>query len=150
LPCQASEIFISEVKNMFRKFLSLTLVALLFNVAGAVREVRAGARVVERTRNVGKVRENVRLIGRGDEARLELKLWDGRKLKVYLDGAGEEDDFAHVDMTSSTTRESRAAVAQFKGGNLLDAAEMGLALAKGAAIAGAMALGFNLIGLALI
>jgi|GEM_PF-1531749 len=136
---------------MFRKFLSLTLIALLSGVAGATQEARAGARMVERTRNAGRVKEKVRKIEIGDEARLELKLWDGRKVKVYLDGAGEDDDFARVNMTSSATKAAYAAVTQFKGGDRLNAAKVGFVLARGAAIAGAMvALGFNLIGFVLI
>lgn len=134
---------------MFGKFLSLTLVVLLFNVAGAT-PVRAGAQVVEQTRSVEKVKESVRKIGTGDAARLELKLWDGRKLKGYLREA-REDDFTIVDVkTGAATTVTYAQVRQVKGSNRLTTAKVGLTLAKGAAIVGAVALGFTLLGFILV
>ena len=129
---------------MFRKFLSLTLIALLINVAGAT-PVRAGARVVRQTRNVEKVKENIRKLGAGDAARVELKLWDGTKLKGYV-GEAREDDFSVVDAETGAVAEvTYADVKQVKGGNHLTAAKVGLTLAKGAAIAGAIALGAMLL-----
>lgn len=120
------------------------LVALLLNVAGAT-SVRAGAQLVEQTRNVEKVKENVRRVGTGETARLELKLWDGRKLKGYLREAGE-DDLTIVDSkTGAATKVTYAQVRQVKGGNRLTTAKVGLTLAKGAAIVGAVALGAMLL-----
>ncbi|HEX8129938.1 MAG TPA: hypothetical protein VF527_12610 [Pyrinomonadaceae bacterium] len=129
---------------MFKKVLSLTIVALLINVFG-VGTVRAGAQVVDQTRNVGRVKENVRKLGVGDAARLELKLWDGRKLKGYLREAGE-NDFTIVDVkTGAATTVTYAQVRHVKGSNRSTAAKVGLNVAKGAAIVGAVALGFTLL-----
>ena len=124
---------------MFKKFLSLTLVALLLNVV-CVTPVRAGAQVVEQTRNVEKVKENIRKLGIGEAARVELKLWDGTKLKGYLREAGE-DNFTVADAkTGAATTVAYADVKQVKGSNHLTAAKVGLTIAKGVAIVGAVAL----------
>jgi hypothetical protein len=130
---------------MFKKVLSLTLVALLLNLFG-VGTVRAGAQVVEQTRpNVERVKENVRRLGIGDATRLQLKLWDGRSVKGYLREAGE-DDFTVVDVkTGAVTTVKYAEVRQVKGSNRSTAAKVGLNLAKGTAIVGAIALGFMLL-----
>jgi hypothetical protein len=129
---------------MFKKVLSLTLIALLINVVG-VSPVRAGAQVVEQTRDVQKVKENIRKLGVGDAARVELKLWDGRKLKGYIREAGE-DNLTIVDAkTGAVTTVTYAEVRQVKGSNRLTAAKVGLTLAKGVAIVGAVALGAMLL-----
>jgi len=129
---------------MFKKFLSLTLIALLINVV-VVKPVRAGAQVVEQTRNVEKVKESIRKLGTGDAARVELKLWDGRKLKGYVREAGE-DNFTVADAkTGAATTVTYAEVKQVKGNNRLTAAKVGLTVAKGTAIVGAIALGFMLL-----
>ena len=135
---------------MSQKILSSMLIALLFNMFMLVMPVRAGAQVVEQTRNVERVKENVRKLGSGEAARLELKLWDGRKLKGYLREAGE-DDFTVVDAkTGAATTLTYAQVRQVKGSNRSDAAQVGLTLAKGAAIVGAIAIGFTLLMLVTI
>jgi hypothetical protein len=129
---------------MFRKVLSLTLVALLINVFGPT-PTRAGARVVVQTRNVEKVRGNIRKLGVGESARVELKLWDGRKLKGYIRETGAED-FSVVDAKDgATTTLTYAQVRQVKGRDSLTAAKVGLAVAKGAAIVGAVALAAMLL-----
>lgn len=129
---------------MFKKILSLTLAALLLNVAAAI-PARAGAQVVEKTQNVERVRENVRRLGTGEAARVELKLWDGRRLKGYISGA-RADDFSIVDAkTGAVETAAYAEVRQVKGSNRLTAAKVGITLAKGAAVVGAVALGTMLL-----
>lgn len=129
---------------MFKKVLSLTLIALLINMFGAT-PVRAGAQVVEQTRNVEKVKANICKLGTGEATRVELKLWDGTKLKGYLREAGE-DNFSVVDAkTGAATTLTYAQVRQVKGSNRLTAAKVGLTLAKGVAIVGAVALGAMLL-----
>lgn len=129
---------------MFKKVLSLTLIALLINVIG-VMPVRAGARVVEQTSNIEKVKENIRKLGVGEDARVELKLWDGRKLKGYIREAGVDNFIIADAKTGEVTTVTYAQVRQVKGRNHLSAAKVGLNLAKGAAIVGAIALGAMLL-----
>lgn len=129
---------------MFKKILSLTLIALLINVFG-LTPVRAGAQVVEQTRNVEKVKENVVKLGVGEAARVELKLWDGSKLKGYISEAGADNFTVASAKTGAVTTLNYADVKQIKGSNRLTAAKVGLTLAKGVAIVGAVALGAMLL-----
>ena len=133
-----------EGKSMFKKVLSLTLIALLINVAG-VSPVRAGAQVVEQTRDVEKVKKNIRKLGAGEAARVELNLWDGRKLKGYISEAGEDNLIVADVKTGAVVSVSYAEVKQVGGRNSLTAAKVGLTLAKGMAIVGAVALGAILL-----
>jgi hypothetical protein len=130
---------------MFRKVLSLMLIALLVNMFGVAQEIRAGAQVVGQTRNVEKVKENIRKLGSGEATRVELKLWDGTKLKGYIRET-RTDDFSVVDAkTGASITVPYTQVRQVKGSNRLTAAKVGLTLAKGTAIVGAIALGFMLL-----
>jgi hypothetical protein len=129
---------------MFRKVFASILIALLINVAVAA-PVRAGARVVGQARNVEKVKENIRKLGAGEAARVELKLWDGRKLKGFIREAGT-DDFSVVDAkTGAALTVPYTQVRQVKGSNRLTAVKVGLTIAKGVAIVGAVALGAMLL-----
>ncbi|MDQ1524339.1 MAG: hypothetical protein QOE47_2263 [Pyrinomonadaceae bacterium] len=122
------------------------MIALVINVFGA-GTARAGAQVVGQAPNVERVRENVRKLGIGDATRLQLKLWDGRKVNGYLREA-RDDDFTIVDLkTGAATTVKYTEVRQVKGSNRSTAAKVGLNLAKGTAIVGAIALGFTLFAL---
>ena len=129
---------------MFKKVLSLTLIVLLINLFGST-PVRAGAQIVEQTRNVEKVKENIRKLGVGESARVELKLWDQRKLKGYIREAGEATFIVADAKTGATTTVLYAEVKQVKGSNRLTAAKVGLTIAKGVAIVGAAALAAMLL-----
>ena len=129
---------------MFKKFLSLTLIVLLLNVFG-VTPVRAGAQVVAQTRNVEKVKESVVKLGVGEAARVELKLWDGSKLKGYISETGADSFTVASAQTGAVTKLNYADVRQIKGSNRLTAAKVGLTLAKGVAVVGAVALGAMLL-----
>ncbi|HEX8459625.1 MAG TPA: hypothetical protein VF656_20190 [Pyrinomonadaceae bacterium] len=129
---------------MFKKILSLTLVALLVNVL-VVSPARAGAQVVGQTPNAERVRESIRKLGTGDAAHVELKLWDGKKLKGYIREAGPESFIVTDAKTGAAETIAYAQVKQVKGRNSLTAAKVGLTLAKGAAIVGAVALAFTLL-----
>ena len=129
---------------MFKKVLSLTLVVLLLNVAGGT-PAQAGAQIVEQTRNVEKVKANIRKLGSGEATRVELKLWDGTKLKGFIREAGT-DNFSVVDAKTGAAKTlAYAQVRQVKGSNNLTAVKVGLTIAKGAAIVGAAALGAMLL-----
>lgn len=71
---------------MAKKVLSLVLTGLLIN-AVAINSSHARFQD-DPARNIEKVKENVRKLGVGEEARVEVKLQDGRKLKGYIREAG--------------------------------------------------------------
>lgn len=131
---------------MFKKVLSPLLAVLLFNAVGispayAKRGQGKDARLVE------KVKENIRKLGTGTEARVEVKLLDNKKLKGYIKEVGE-DNFVVVDeKTGAATTVDYTQVKQVKGKNRLTAAKVGLAIGKGVAIVAGVAAIFLLIGI---
>lgn len=131
---------------MFKKVLSSVLVALVLNAVGVIPTyARQGqgkdARLIE------KVKENVRKLGTGTVARVEVKLLDNRKLKGYIKEVGE-DSFVVVDeKTGAATTVDYTQVKQVKGRNRLTAAKVGLTIGKGVAIVAGVAAIFLLIGI---
>ena len=109
---------------MFKKILSMVLVG-LFSVAG-VRLTYAGSREEKQTRFAEKVKEGIARLGTGEDARVEVKLRNKTKLKGYVSEAGP-DSFVVVDKkTNATSIVTYAQVAQVKGNNLSQAAEIAL------------------------
>lgn len=110
---------------MFRKVLSVALVAFLLSVAGS-RLAYAGSKEEKATRFAEKVKEGISKLGTGAEARIEVKLRDKTKLKGYVSEAGE-DSFVIVDgKTGATSTVTYAQVKQVKGNNLSTAAEIAI------------------------
>ena len=131
---------------MFKKVLSPLLAVLLFNAVGvspayARRGQGKDARLIE------KVKENIRKLGTGTEARIEVKLLDNKKLRGYIKEVGE-DNFVVVDeKTGAATTVDYTQVKQVKGRNRLTAAKVGLAIGKGVAIVAGVAAIFLLLGI---
>ena len=122
---------------MLKKVLSLVLTGLLIN-AVVVSSSYARSQD-EQARNIEKVKESVRKLGVGEEARVEVKLHDGRKLKGYVQEAGE-DNFTVIDSKSGTaTTVAYSQVKELKGTNRSTAAKVGINVAKGVGIVAAVA-----------
>ena len=83
---------------MSRKLVSLVLVGLLLNIVGAI-PAYASSKEETRARFAEKVKEGISKLGTGPEARVEVKLRDGRKLKGYISETGE-NSFVMVDARS--------------------------------------------------
>ena len=110
---------------MFKKGLSLALIAFLLGVAG-VRLAYAGTKEEKEIRFAEKVKEGISKLGTGSEARIQVKLRDKTKLKGYVSVAGE-DSFVIVDeKTGATSTVTYAQVKQVKGNNLSTAAEIAI------------------------
>ena len=122
---------------MLKKVLSLVLSGLLIN-AVAVSSTYARPQD-DQARNIEKVKENVRKLGVGEDARVEVKLHDGRKLKGYIQEAGE-DTFTLIDSKSGTAMTvAYSQVKELKGTNRSTAAKVGINVAKGVGIVAAVA-----------
>jgi hypothetical protein len=122
---------------MSRRVLSIILIGLLMN-AVEVRPVTAQSQD-QQIQNIEKIKEGVRKLGIGEEARVELKLKDGRKLKGYIREAGE-DTFVVVDAKNgAATTVTYEDVKQLKGKNRLTAAKVGITIVKGVAVVAAVA-----------
>jgi hypothetical protein len=123
---------------MHKKFLSLMLIGLLLNIVG-VCPASASAQDDKEARRIEKVKANVRKLGTGVEARVEVKLLDNKKVKGYIKEMGE-DSFVIVDEKASVQNAiAYAQVKQLKGRNGLTAAKVAINAAKGAAIVAAVA-----------
>ena len=125
---------------MFKEVLASALVVLVFICVG-VRPVNANPRLREDDQ---KVKENIRKLGTGPKARVEVKLQDNRKLKGFIKEAGE-DSFIVVDKAGTASTVDYSQVKQIKGSNRLTAAKVGLTIAKGVLIVAAVAGAFTLL-----
>lgn len=121
---------------MLKKVLSLVLTGLLINVVAISSYARSQD---DQARKIEQVKENVRKLGVGEEARVEVKLQDGRKLKGYIREAGE-DNFTVIDSKSGTaTTVDYSQVKQLKGSNRSTAAKVGINVAKGIGVVAVVA-----------
>ena len=110
---------------MSKKLLSLVLVGLLLNIVGVI-PAYAGSKEDTRARFAEKVKEGISKLGTGPEARVEVKLRDGRKLKGYISEAGE-NSFVIVEAKSgAASTVPYAQVKQVTGNNLSKGAKIAI------------------------
>jgi hypothetical protein len=110
---------------MSKKLLSLAVVGLLLNIVGVI-PAYASSKEETRTRFAEKVKEGIGRLGTGPEARVEVKLRDGRKLKGYISEAGE-NGFVIVEAKSGTASTvPYPQVKQVTGNNLSKGAKIAL------------------------
>jgi hypothetical protein len=118
---------------MFKRILSLALVAALFVVAGPA-PVRAASKSEKEARFVEKVKQGIIKVGTGPEARVEVKLKDKTKLKGYVGEAGA-DGFSVVDAkTGTATKVTYPQVQKVKGHNLSTGAKIAIGLGVAVAV----------------
>ncbi len=103
---------------VLRRCFSILLAGLLLQLVITPRMVAAQTSSDTRTetdaRSTAKVKADVASFGFGTEARVKVKLRDGRKLKGYISYAGDEK-FAVVDpKTDDTTTVPYVGVAEIK------------------------------------
>jgi len=110
---------------MSRKLVSLVLVGLLLNIVGAI-PAYASSKEETRARFAEKVKEGIGRLGTGPEARVEVKLRDGKKLKGYIGEAGE-NSFVIVDAKSgAASTVPYPQVKQVTGSNLSKGAKIAI------------------------
>lgn len=109
---------------MFKRVMALALVGLLY-VVGVV-PAYAGSKEDKEARFAAKVKDGIRKLGTGPDARLEVKLKDKTKLKGYVSETAD-DSFVIVDeKTGTASRVTYPQVKKVKGNNLSTAAEIAL------------------------
>lgn len=128
---------------MLKKVLSIVLTALLTNVAAGV--VYARSQDDQEARRLEKIRESVRKLGIGKDARVEAKLQDGRKVKGYIREATDDSFIVVEDKTGLVGTVNYSEVIQLKGRNGLTAAKVGINIAKGVGIVAGVAAAFTLL-----
>lgn len=134
---------------MWKKVLSLALVALTLNVAAAW-PASASPLQDKDARLIEKIRENVRKLGTGPEARVEVKLQDNRKFKGYIREALEDSFVVVEDKTGAASKIDYSQVKQVKGRNRLTAAKVGITIAKGVLVVAAVAAIFTVFAILVI
>lgn len=120
---------------MFKKLLSLALVALMINLAG-VRPAYADSKAEKQGRFAEKVKANVLKLGTGEATRVEVKLQDKTKLKGFISAADENGFIVTNRKTGLATEVAYPQVKSVKGNNL----STGAKIAIGAGIAAAVIL----------
>lgn len=125
---------------MFRKVLSVVLSGLLMGLT-----VNASPQDDKQTRQIEKVKESVRKLGVGPDARVEVTLQNGRKFKGSIREATDDTFLVVEEKTNAVIAVSYADVSKLKGRNGLTAAKVGINVAKGAAIVAGVAAAFTLL-----
>lgn len=120
---------------MFKKLISIALVALLINVAG-MRLAYADSKEEKQARFAEKVKASVLKLGTGEAARVKVKLRDKTKLEGYISAADGEGFIITNSKTGLTTQVAYPQVKSVKGNNL----STGAKIAIGAGIAAAVIL----------
>ena len=128
---------------MLKKILSVALSCLLISVATS--GVYASSQDDKQARRIEKVRESVCKLGTGPEARVEVTLHDGRKLKGTIRETTGDAFLVLEQNTRTVITVLYSDVAKLKGKNGLTAAKVGINVAKGAAIVAGVAAIFTLL-----
>jgi small nuclear ribonucleoprotein (snRNP)-like protein len=128
---------------MLKKVLSLALIGLLISVTASA--VYARSQDDKRTREIEKIKEDVRKLGVGQEARVEVTLHDGRKFKGTIREATDDTFLVLEEKTKTTITVPYSDVAKLKGKNGLTAAKVGINVAKGVGIVAGVAAAFTLL-----
>ena len=118
---------------MFRKVLSLSLVAWLFGFVAFV-PAEARTKAPEEARFAEQLRENIQKLGTGRDARVEVRLRDKTKLKGYVAEASDAG-FTVVDLkTGAATHVTYPQVQKVKGNNLSTGAKIAIGLSAVVAV----------------
>jgi len=118
---------------MFKKLLSLSLVALLINLAG-VTPAYAASKEEKQARFAEKVKTSVLKFGTGEAARVKIKLRDKTKLAGYI-SAADGEGFTVIDSkTGMATTIAYPQVKSVQGNNLSTGAKIAIGVGIAAAI----------------
>lgn len=118
---------------MFKKLLSLSLVALLINLAG-MHVAYAGSKEEKQARLAEKVKASVLKLGTGEAARVKVKLRDKTKLEGYISAADGEGFIVTNPKTGMATTVAYPQVKSVKGNNLSTGAKIAIGVGIAAAI----------------
>jgi hypothetical protein len=118
---------------MFRKLVTLLIVVLVINLAGA-RLVFADSKEEKQARFAEKVKANVLKLGTGESARVKVKLRDQAKVEGYISDAGA-DTFTVTDRkTGVATTVAYPQVKSVQGNNLSTGAKIAIGVGIAAAV----------------
>ena len=118
---------------MFRKLVTLLLIAFLINLAG-VRVAYADSKEEKQARFAEKVKANVLKLGTGESARVKVKLRDQAKLEGYISDAGAETFTITNRKTGLATTVAYPQVKSVQGNNLSTGAKIAIGVGIAATI----------------
>ena len=118
---------------MFKKLLSLSLIALLTNSAG-MPPAYASSKEEKHARFADKVKVSVLKLGSGEAARVKVKLRDKTKLEGYISAADAEGFIVTNSKTGMATQVSYPQVKSVKGNNLSTGAKIAIGVGIAAAV----------------
>jgi hypothetical protein len=116
---------------MLKKLLSLMLTCLLINVAASAAYPRSHEDEI--ARRFEKIKEDVRKLGVGEKARVEVKLHNGKKLKGYIREATDEEFVVVEEKTGTANTLIYAQVVRLNAKHG-PAAKVGISVIKGMAL----------------
>ncbi len=118
---------------MFKKLLSLSLIALLINLAG-VTPAYAASKEEKQARFAEKVKASVMKFGTGEAARVKIKLRDKTKVAGYI-SAADDEGFTVIDQKSGmATTIAYPQVKSVQGHNLSSGAKIAIGVGIAAAL----------------
>jgi hypothetical protein len=118
---------------MFRKLVTLLLVAFVINLAG-VRLAYANSKEEKQARFAEKIKANVLKLGTGESTRVKVKLRDKTKLEGYISDAGAETFTVTDRKTGAATTVAYPQVKSVQGNNLSTGAKIAIGVGIAAAI----------------
>lgn len=118
---------------MFRKLVTLLLIAFLINLAG-VRVAYADSKEEKQARFAEKVKANVLKLGTGESARVKVKLRDQAKLEGYISDAGADTFTITNRKTGLATTVAYPQVKSVQGNNLSTGAKIAIGVGIAATI----------------
>jgi hypothetical protein len=120
---------------MLKSLLSLMFIGLIFNLSVA-NFAFAGVKPEKREQTAEKVKQGVAKIGTGQSARIQVKLYDGTKIKGYVKDAGADSFTIVNDKTGQETTVLYTDVKQIKGKSLSTGVKIAIGLGILAAVLG--------------
>lgn len=115
---------------MLKKLVTILLVVLAMNLS--LNAVAIGETKEEKEAKLaGKVHASILKLGSGKDARVEVRLKDGKKLKGFVSGITEHSFAVIQEKTNSEIEIPYSAVKQIKGNNLSTKAKIAIGIAIG-------------------
>ena len=118
---------------MFRKLVTVLLIALMINLMG-VRLAYADSREEKQTRFAEKIKASVLKLGTGESTRVKVKLRDQTKLDGYISEAGAETFSVTNQKTGVVTTVAYPQVKSVQGNNLSTGAKIAIGVGIAAGI----------------
>lgn len=113
---------------MFKKYLTLTMSVLVLNLAFGSTAFGGTTNEEKAAKQAEKVKANVTKLGTGKDARVEVKLKDGTKLKGYVSQINENSFVVMNEKTATPTEVPYPNAKQVRGHNLSNGVKFAIAI----------------------